>query len=303
MNLLQFSKNGGPCLGVKTESGVIDVEEAVSVLGADAVPVSMPELISQGPSGCAVLAAFIDTVCHNEQAAASCVLDESALTFCPCVSDPEKILCVGLNYREHAIEAGRDIPEYPVLFSKFNNALSGHNAPIPLPEVAVQFDYEAELVVIIGKRAKYVEKDKALDYVFGYCNGNDLSARDLQRRTLQWLVGKTLDKFMPIGPYLVTADDIDDPQNLNLTCHVNGELRQKTHTGDMIFGVAELIAYASQCMTLEPGDIISTGTPSGVILGMADKVWLRPGDEVSVEIDKLGRLSNVLVAEERLPGI
>jgi len=191
-------------------------------------------------------------------------------------------------------------PMYPVLFSKFNNALAGHREQIPLPSNAKLYDYEAELVVVMEKRAKYVGKNEALDHVFGYCNGNDISARDLQKLTIQWLLGKTLDKFMPIGPYLVTADEISDPQSLNLGCWVNGKQRQQINTADMIFSVAELVSYISQHMTLDPGDIISTGTPQGVISGMKDpdKVWLKPGDQVTVEIDKLSRLTNVLVAEK-----
>jgi 2-keto-4-pentenoate hydratase/2-oxohepta-3-ene-1,7-dioic acid hydratase in catechol pathway len=157
--------------------------------------------------------------------------------------------------------------------------------------VARQYDYEVELGVVIGRRAAYVERDQALEYVLGYCTANDLSARDLQMRTSQWLLGKTLDGFCPVGPYIVTRDDVPDPQQLELKTWVNGELRQNSSTADMIFSVAEIVSYASQYMTLEPGDLIITGTPEGVILGMPEpRTWLKSGDEVTVEVQGLGRL-------------
>lgn len=161
--------------------------------------------------------------------------------------------------------------------------------------MAVEYDYEAELVAVIGQRAKNVGESEALGHVLGYCNGNDVSARDLQRLSGQWLLGKTLDRFMPLGPYLVTADEAGDVQDMRIRCWLNGELRQDSNTSDMIFGVAEVIRYASRYMTLEPGDIICTGTPEGVILGMKEKRWMKPGDEVVVEIDRLGRLVNPMV--------
>jgi len=297
MKLLHFYRDGSLRLGGKTEQGVVDVAEAASALNTPNVPSTLTDLMSGGSSARSLLKEFLDGPASNATDA-SWRREEADLAFGPCVPDPGKIICVGLNYRLHAAEAGRDIPEYPVLFSKFNNTLAGHREPVPLPANAVQYDYEAELVVVVGRQTRYVEVDNALDYVFGYCNGNDVSARDLQLRTLQWLLGKTLDKFFPIGPYIVTADEIDDPQNLNLGCWVNGEQRQRINTSDMIFSVAELVSYASQYMTLEPGDVISTGTPQGVILGTEEKIWLKPGDEVAVEIDKLGRLTNVM-AEER----
>ena len=184
-----------------------------------------------------------------------------------------------------------------MLFSKFNNTIAACGEPIPLPAGTEQADYEVELAVVIGRRARYVSEADALDTVFGYCVANDLSARDLQTPTSQWLLGKTPDKFLPIGPYLVTADEVPDPQNLQLRCWVNGDLRQNSNTADMIFTIAQIISYISQYFTLETGDLISTGTPEGVILGMAEKNWLKPGDEVSLEIEGLGKLSNVMVSE------
>lgn len=208
---------------------------------------------------------------------------------------PEKIVCVGLNYRRHAAESGMAVPTSPVLFSKFNNALAGDGEAVALPGVATQYDYEAELAVVIGRRATSVTEADALAYVFGYATANDLSARDLQMRTSQWLLGKTLDKFLPLGPYIATRDEVGDPQSLAVRCWVNGDLRQNSTTGDMVFAVAYLVAYISQHMTLQPGDIILTGTPEGVVLGRAQKDWLVPGDEVVVEVERLGKLTNRMV--------
>jgi 2-keto-4-pentenoate hydratase/2-oxohepta-3-ene-1,7-dioic acid hydratase in catechol pathway len=213
----------------------------------------------------------------------------------PPVPRPGKVLCVGLNYRRHANETGMKIPTSPVLFSKFGNAIAGPDAEVAVPPEVEKLDYEAELVVVIGRRARRVSETRALEHVLGYVNGNDLSARGLQQRTGQWLLGKTLDGFLPLGPELHTADAVPDPQALDVRCWLNGELRQNSTTADMIFSVAEIISYASTYFTLEPGDVIATGTPEGVILGMQEKRWMRPGDEATVEVGPLGRLQTRLV--------
>ncbi len=223
------------------------------------------------------------------------LIAESNLEIGACVSNPSKIICIGLNYRRHAIESGMAIPEVPITFTKYNNTLTGYGNDIPLGAQGEQFDYEVELGVVIGKKCKNVSKENALDYVFGYCVANDLSCRDLQFKTSQWLIGKSLDSFLPLGKYLVTADEIPDPQNLQLTCTLNGELRQNSNTADMIFSVAEIIEFLSKYMTLEPGDLILTGTPEGVIMGMPEKKWLKPGDVVKVDIEKLGFSENRMV--------
>jgi len=223
-------------------------------------------------------------------------LQESELRLGPCVPAPGKIICIGLNYRAHAVESKMDIPTSPVVFSKFNNTLAASGQPVALTSAAEQYDYEAELAAVIGRRCRSVGESEALDHVLGYCNANDLSARDLQFRTSQWLLGKSPDGFLPVGPELVTADEAGDPQALGVRCLVNGEVRQDSNTGDMIFSVAELVSYLSRHMTLEPGDLLVTGTPQGVIMGMEQKNWLRPGDEVVVEVQGLGRLTTPLVA-------
>jgi 2-keto-4-pentenoate hydratase/2-oxohepta-3-ene-1,7-dioic acid hydratase in catechol pathway len=222
-------------------------------------------------------------------------LDEAGLRLGPCAPQPRKIVCVGLNYRRHAEESGQAVPTAPVLFGKFSNTLAAAGQEIPLPNVASQYDYEAELGVVIGRTARDVSEADALDHVWGYCNANDVSARDLQFRSSQWLLGKTLDRFLPLGPYVVSADEVGDPQSLRICCSLNGELRQDSSTADMVFGVAELVSYISRHFALEPGDVIATGTPAGVIAGRADKRWMRAGDEMSVEVGNLGRLTNRLV--------
>ncbi len=231
--------------------------------------------------------------------AADFVLPEDDIRFGPCVTNPQKIVCIGLNYRKHAEETKAPIPKYPILFSKFNNALTGHGRDVTLPKTSAEVDYEAELAIVIGKRAKDVSEEEALDYVFGYCCANDLSARDLQLRTPQWLLGKTCDGFCPLGPYLVTADEVGDPNRLYIRTTVNGQVRQHSNTADMIFSCRQIVSYISRHMTLLPGDVILTGTPEGVVLGYPKekRVYLQPGDVVSVEIERLGVLTNRLVAD------
>ena len=227
--------------------------------------------------------------------AAGPLLPEQGLEIGPCVPYPPKIICIGLNYRRHAIESGMAIPTIPIAFTKYNNTLTGYGYDVPLGAEGVEFDYEVELGVVIGQKCKHVSREEALDQVLGYCVANDLSCRDLQFMSSQWLMGKSLDAFLPLGKYLVTADEVGDPQSLQLTCYLNGEQRQNSNTADMVFSVAEIIAFLSKYMTLEPGDLILTGTPEGVIMGMKEKKWLQPGDLVKVEIEKLGYTENKMV--------
>jgi 2-keto-4-pentenoate hydratase/2-oxohepta-3-ene-1,7-dioic acid hydratase in catechol pathway len=301
MKLITFIQNAEFRLGVKTEQGVLDVAVALSVVPAVlSVPTTVHEAIEGGAPAIEALHQYVKlALLAPSDKKKTYLLEESALTIGPCVTHPNKIICVGLNYRKHAEETNAAIPEYPILFNKFNNTLTGHNHEVPLPKVSQKVDYEAELVIVIGKAAKYISKEDALSHVFGYCNVNDLSARDLQLRTQQWLLGKSCDKFSPLGPYLVTADEVGNPNNLGIKCIVNGEVRQNSNTSDMIFHCDEIVSYISQHMTLVPGDIILTGTPQGVVLGYpVDKqVWLKDGDQVTIQIEKLGSLTNTMVAE------
>ena len=218
-----------------------------------------------------------------------------AIEFLPAVY-PSKILAIGRNYAEHASEGGADLPKAPLLFNKLPNALSAHNAPIVLPRISEQVDYEAELAVIIGKTAKRVTEADAFDHIFGYSLINDVSARDLQFGDGQWTRGKSLDTFAPLGPFITTRDEIDDVQSLKIEGMLNGEVMQSSNTSKMIFKVAYLVSYLSQGITLEPGDVIATGTPDGVGIFRKPPVLLKDGDVFEVRIEKLGTLRNPVAA-------
>src|ERR687898_294110 len=303
MILLTIREGDDLRLGVKTPRGVIDVTAAQAALGGG--DGRLPQAVEAANAGGEIARfALSDPLARAEAADAtgsSWLVDEASLTLGPSVPNPGKIVCVGLNYRKHAEETGAAIPTSPVLFSKFLNTIAAPDEDVPLTDAATQYDYEVELAVVMGDTAKNVSAADALNRVFGYSTANDLSARDLQNRTSQWILGKTMDKFMPIGPYLVTADEVPDPQKLAIRTWLNGELRQNSNTDDMIFPVAEIISYISRHFTLGPGDVIITGTPEGVILGMAEKRWMVPGDVVEVEVEGLGKATKPQGARLRNP--
>jgi 2-keto-4-pentenoate hydratase/2-oxohepta-3-ene-1,7-dioic acid hydratase in catechol pathway len=210
---------------------------------------------------------------------------------------PPKLICVGLNYRDHAEESNMPIPERPTIFSKFSHGVIGPGDAIVLPKNSSQPDYEAEFAFVIGKGGRHIPADRWKDHIFGYTNLNDVSARDFQLATTQWLMGKTFDTFAPMGPFLITADEIADPHALDIKITINGETLQNSNTKHLIFRIPELIAYLSSVFTLEPGDVVSTGTPAGVGFARKPPRWLRPGDDVVVEVQGLGELRNPVVAE------
>lgn len=281
--------DGSESLGVVTDDGVIDVRATAKKLGMH-MPSSVDDLLRQGAS------ADLKQLVANAKHSGVPLLSESKITYGRLFTHPGKIICVGLNYRQHAKEIGMPEPRVPPLFNKFNNALAAHQCVITLPpkEISIKLDYETELLMVIGKPCRNVSESEALDYVAGYCTSNDFSARDLQLELPagQWMIGKTLDNFAPIGPYFVSADLVGDPNNLKLQTYVNGELRQSSSTSDFIFNAQQMIAYISKHWTLEPGDIIFTGTPQGVIAGKPkdEQVWLKAGDQVVSLIEKLGEL-------------
>ncbi len=213
------------------------------------------------------------------------------------LSRPPKIICVGLNYRDHALECNAEIPKVPTIFSKYTTAIIGPGEAIILPKHSKEPDYEAEFAVVIGKGGRYISKDRWREHVFGYTNLNDVSARDFQAATSQWMIGKTFDTFAPIGPAIVTADEIPDPHTLDIQMIINGEVLQSSNTSQMVFRIADLIEHISSVFTLEPGDIISTGTPAGVGEAKKPPRWLRPGDKVVVRISGIPELSNEVRAE------
>lgn len=290
MTFVTLAMGGGYSLGVKTDRGILDVGRASAQMNM-ACPTTIDDLIRYGDSG------LSDVVkAASARGDAAMWLAESSVRLGPCVTHPPKIVCVGLNYARHARETNNPIPKLPILFNKYNNALNSHGGVVRVSAVpATNFDYESELVIVMGKRASNVSEADALSYVFGYCNGNDFTARDLQSRSSQWMIGKTCDGFGLLGPYLVTADQCD-PNDMKVVGTVNGEVRQSSNTNDMVFNCAQIISYTSKLMTLEPGDIIYTGTPEGVIAGYPkDKqVWLKPGDKLTTTIGNLGTLAFTL---------
>lgn len=292
MIFLTFERDNELHLGVKRDGVVVDLTEASrEALGrALGIPRSPANLFALGLDAERRIEALL------AELGSGSVLerDEQSLRLGPPVPHPGKIVCVGRNYRKHAEEMDAKVPTEPLLFSKYGNAIAGPGQEIDISGLE-QVDYEAELAVVVGRTGKHIPEAEAIGYVFGYCNANDLSERALQYRSSQFLIGKSLDGFLPIGPYLVTADEVGDPQDLSIRGWLNGELRQESHTSRMVFPVARIISYISRFMTLQPGDLILTGTPEGVIKGRDDKTWLKAGDEYVVEVGPLGRLRNLLV--------
>jgi 2-keto-4-pentenoate hydratase/2-oxohepta-3-ene-1,7-dioic acid hydratase in catechol pathway len=280
----------GFALGAEVEGRVLDVTATAATLGLPS-PGDIDELLQNG--GAALVRNVIESAGADPDAATLTTPDETP--FAPLVTRPGKIVCIGFNYRKHAEETGTHVGDVPALFGKYGNALNHHEGTVPLPtKVSSWFDYETELVIVIGKEARDVTDDEALSYVAGYATGNDVSARDLQTQTAQLMAGKISDGFAPVGPWLVPAGLVPDPNNLRLQTWVNGETRQDWTTSDMIFDCKRLIGFVSGIMTLEPGDIMYTGTPQGVIFGekkpMAERTWLKSGDVIVSELEGLGQL-------------
>ncbi len=277
MKFTSFLRDGAVHTGIITEQGIADLYTA-------GLHCDLRKIISCGEKSLSKIPQF---------AAKAEILPYASVHFAPIVQ-PEKIVCVGLNYRAHAIETDAAIPKTPVIFSKFNNALAAAGDDIVLPPWLEKYDYEAELVIVVGREAWHVPETQAQDYIFGYTCGNDVSARDAQYASAQWLIGKSLPGFAPCGPVLVTADAFDPMQHHAITCHRNGELVQSGTTDDLIFNCREILSYVSNFIRLAPGDLIFTGTPSGVQLGKRPEEanWLKPGEEIRVTIDGIGELIN-----------
>ena len=279
MRLTSYRSERGVRAAVLGDAGLIDAGDA---LGGDAA--TMRELLASGD-----LARLGPAIEDGPAPIAS----DGVELLAP-VPDPEKIICIGLNYRDHAAEAGIDAPAVPTFFAKFANALVPDGATVPLPAASRKVDYEAEVAFVIGSEAREVAVDDALDHVAGYALLNDLSARDLQFATPQWIPGKVFDGSAPCGPALVTADEVGDPAAIGIALDLNGERMQESSTAELIFGVAELVAHLSSLMTLVPGDIVSTGTPAGVGSVREPRVWLAPGDELVVSSPQLGELRTTI---------
>jgi 2-keto-4-pentenoate hydratase/2-oxohepta-3-ene-1,7-dioic acid hydratase in catechol pathway len=283
MRFVTFQHNG------HHHAGVVSNDDIVSLASA-----GLPDMLSVlrgGPE------AFKRINVLLASPPAETVFPLGSVKLCAPVPVPTKIVCVGLNYRDHAIESKMEIPARPTIFSKFNNTVIGHGDDIVLPKNSEKPDYEAEFAFVIGKGGRHINAADWREHVFGYMNLNDVSARDVQLAVSQWVMGKTFDTFAPMGPYLVSADEIEDPHNLNISLTVNGETLQNSNTRELIFKIPELVEFLSSIMTLEAGDIVSTGTPSGVGFSYNPPKWLKPGDEVVVKVEGLGELRNTCVAE------
>jgi 2-keto-4-pentenoate hydratase/2-oxohepta-3-ene-1,7-dioic acid hydratase in catechol pathway len=293
--------------GVSSAGAMIDDTQLVDLQRADpALPNTVRALLAGGAEALDRARAAIDSARHLVDADPDgaraqgllFALDEPGLTLGPPIPDPDKALAIGLNYRLHAEETGATLPEYPIIFTKLPNTFGGVGDPIQVPSASTRVDWEGEFCVVIGRRGRHISRDEALDYVAGYMNGNDVSVRDYQRHAATWTAGKNFDTHGPTGPWILTADEAPAPDDFMLRTYVNDVLKQESSTGDLIFDVPALIEYASTVMTLEPGDFIFTGTPSGVGQARDPREWLQPGDTVRVEITGLGVLENPVVAEE-----
>lgn len=285
MRLLSFEKSGEPSFGIGVEGGVID---AGARLGGEFA--TLRDVLTAGA---------VNLLRGMEGLPADLGWDE--IEYLPVVADARaKILCIGVNYLPHIREMGRELPDYPVVFVRFLDSLVGHERPIVRPAASEQLDFEGELAVVIGRSARHVPRERALEYVAGYSCFNDGSVRDFQRHALQWTPGKNFHASGAWGPWLVTADEVPDPRVLELTTRLNGETVQQESVAELCFTVPDLIAYCSTWAKLEPGDVIATGTPGGVGAGRNPPLWMKAGDRVEVEIPGLGTLTNRIVDEARV---
>lgn len=297
MRLVTFSATEGERFGAFIENKIVDlieVERHMQTNSQRDFPHSMSEFLQGGEAARSSVQTAVEYAQQNlnELSETMVARDAADVDFLPPVPRPSKIICIGQNYAEHIKEMGHEPPKYPLFFAKYANTLIGHKQAIKLPRVSTKVDYEAELVAVIGRRGKYIAEADALDYVAGYTNFNDVSVRDYQRRTTQFLQGKTFDTTGPCGAMLVTKDEIKDPHNLSVTLRLNNETMQHGSTSDFIFSLPKIINYLSEIMTLEPGDMIATGTPPGVGAARNPPIFLKAGDTVEVEIEGLGVLSN-----------
>ncbi len=285
MRLVTFLQKGEVRLGaLRTQDGqelIVDLNHAEPGL-----PASMLDFLAAGQRTQELAVEVL------QKAPASAMHERKTVALKAVILNPGKIICIGLNYRDHAAETHQSLPEVPVVFTKYPNTLIGSGEAIVLPRVTQSVDYEAELAVVMGKRGRYITEAEAMDYVAGYSVFNDISARDYQMRTSQWTIGKTFDTFGPFGPALVTADEIADPHALTIRLSIGSEVLQDSNTRELIFSIPQLIAYLSSVMTLEPGDVIATGTPAGVGFTRKPPRFLHAGETVRVEIESIGVLEN-----------
>jgi len=307
MRLVSFATAYGPRLGAADGDAIIDLNAAHAALlrsrdvsrswerAQAEVPADAAAFLAEGTA--ARRRAEEAVVFAREHPTGGWRYTRREVSFLPVVPRPPKVICVGLNYRDHAEETGAKVPEHPVFFSKFTSCLIGAGQPIVIPRLSSHVDYEAELAIVIGRPGRYIRETDAYSHVAGYTILNDVSVRDYQMRTSQWLIGKVFDRTTPVGPELVTADEVPHPDALRLSASVNGRVLQHSNTDNLIFSLPRVIAAISEILTLEPGDLIATGTPAGVGFTRKPPIFLRAGDSVTVEIETLGRLENPVVDE------
>jgi len=284
MKLCTFRTDGQARLGAERDGAIVDLCAADATL-----PTTMRALLELGAPGLERARAAL-AAAREEHA-----IPRTRVRLLPPVGDPSKIVCIGLNYRDHAAEVKLELPTFVAAFAKWPNTLIGDGESIVIPAESHRVDYEAELAFIVGSRANHLSEENGLRAIAGYTCFNDVSVRDYQSRTSQWTLGKVFDTHGPCGPFLVTADEVPDPQALRIRCVIGDEVLQDSSTSEMVFGVARLVAQLSEIMTLEPGDIVATGTPAGVGTSRTPKRWLKAGERVRVEIDGVGRLENPIV--------
>ena len=292
MILLTVITPSGPQLAVKMPSGIAIIEKTTAVKAS--LPLTLQEVLAT-PDGLDRVREFVRRDLSDQTGSGQLPAETQVRIGLP--FRPRSLICIGLNYKDHAAESGVPLPEKPVVFAKLTSCVVGPRDAIVIPPDTLEVDYEAEFAIVIGRTCRGIPASQALDYVAGYTCMNDVSARDFQRGDGQWVRAKSQDTFGPLGPYLVTADDIPNPQALFIRCRVNGDLLQDSNTSNMIFGVRELIAFISRGITLEPGDVIATGTPPGVGFARKPPIFLHPGDRVEVEIQSLGKLENEVVGQ------
>ena len=291
MKLMMFEKAGGPALG--STLGLVEGDSVIDLAAADAsLPKDLASLIAAGPSALAGVKAAAG------KAPASAKLPLKSVKAALPIARPPKFICVGLNYALHAKEGGHPIPTYPSFFMRVPTSLNAAGTPVVRPKVSIQLDYECELTIVIGKGGRHIPEAKALDHVFGYTLFNDVSVRDFQRKTTQWTAGKNFDATGPLGPWIVTADEIPDPGKLTLTTRLNGQQVQHSGTDKLIYSCQQIVSFCSDFTELHPGDVIATGTPEGVGHSRKPPLWMKPGDLLEVEISGIGVLRTKIVDEK-----
>jgi 2-keto-4-pentenoate hydratase/2-oxohepta-3-ene-1,7-dioic acid hydratase in catechol pathway len=297
MRLVTYARMGVPSIGVELETGILDIPDAASLFGrkyhvrGHSFPTTMMDLL-QWESGIDVVRQIIQRYLKTPKSERLMTRPLNSITLEAPISRPGKIVALGKNYLDHVEETKSEVPQFPVIFAKFPSSVIGPDDTIHIPELSSKIDWEVELGIVIGRYCKDVNEKKVLDYVAGYTIINDVSARDLQMGDGQWVRGKSLDGFCPMGPCIVTKDELGDASKLKMYTKVNGVIKQESSTSNLIFNVPSIVSYLSQSFTLEPGDVIATGTPSGVGFVREPPEFLQPGDKVEMYIEKIGHLRN-----------